>query len=77
MAVTPQVGTKTMRFSFLAPRAALILLMRLMLALAVLTAPAYALQTIQNDAAHIIEAPVQSSAGIGFVLLMGLQRQRG
>lgn len=65
-----------MRFGYLAPRHAPILLTRLTLALAVLTAPAYALHAIQHDAAHIIEAPEQAPAGVGFVLLMGLQRPR-
>lgn len=65
-----------MQLGFLAPRHALILLTRLMLALAALTAPAYALHAIQHDAAHFIEAPEQAPAGIGFVLLIGLQRSR-
>jgi hypothetical protein len=52
------------------------LLARLFLLVA-LTVPAYALHATQASASSAIEAADQAPVGMGFVLLVGLQRNRG
>ncbi|MDX8469214.1 hypothetical protein RFM26_26295 [Mesorhizobium sp. VK23B] len=61
-----RIATSTLKALRLLPRAMLILML--------LAAPVLAVPMMRADAGSVIEAPTPKKAGIGFVLLVSLQR---